>query len=80
MGDCISSAWRMILSCSAHCLAQVVFFAKLTDSMAVDWGSASKRVGGRVHLEAAGAVSLRVMVDHSAVEVYTSSGEVLTTR
>jgi hypothetical protein len=58
----------------------VVFFAKLADGMAIDWGSATKRVGGRVHLAAAGAVTLRVLVDHSAVEVYTGSGEALTTR
>lgn len=48
--------------------------------MAVDWGSAAKRVGGQVHLDSTGAVRLRVLVDHSAVEVYTTGGEVLTTR
>ena len=65
------------------CLAfpvQMVFFSRLTDSMAPNWASATKRVGGQIHMDDAGSVRLRVLIDHSAVEVFTGSGEVLTTR
>ena len=63
-----------------HAPVQVVFFTRLTDSMAPDWASATKRVGGQIRLDVAGGLKLRVLVDHSAVEVFTGGGEVLTTR
>ena len=46
----------------------------------MDWDSAVKRVGGPIHLEKEGEVQLRVLMDHSIVEAFTSSGQALSTR
>ena len=46
----------------------------------VDWESAVKRVGGPVYLSKDGEVQLRVLMDHSVVEVFTGSGQALSTR
>lgn len=46
----------------------------------MDWGSASKSVGGPVQLRTEGEVQLRVLMDHSVVEVFTGSGQALSTR
>lgn len=60
--------------------AQVCFSTELdSQSGAFGWGSITKRVGGEVHI-ADGAVDLRVLIDHSAVEIFTGCGQALTTR
>ncbi len=46
--------------------------------MTFDAGSDMKRIGGPAHLEQ--QVTVQVCVDHSAVEVFLSSGEALATR
>ncbi|BDA48086.1 Fructan 6-exohydrolase [Coccomyxa sp. Obi] len=49
------------------------------NALSFGWDSVSKRVGGPIQIHEH-AVQLRVMVDHSAVEIFTGSGETLTTR
>lgn len=44
------------------------------------WDSVIKRVGGPILISEDDAVQLRVLVDHSAVEIFTGTGETLTTR
>jgi sucrose-6-phosphate hydrolase SacC (GH32 family) len=62
-----------------HCLSQVVFPRKLDKTnMTFDADSDMKRIGGPAHLEQ--QVTVQVYVDHSAVEVFLSSGEALATR
>jgi len=57
----------------------VVFPTQLDKkNMTFDAGSDMKRIGGPVHLEQ--KVTVQVYVDHSAVEVFLSSGEALATR
>lgn len=60
-------------------LLEVVFPTKLDKkNMTFDAGSDMKRIGGPAHLEQ--QVTVQVYVDHSAVEVFLSSGEALATR
>ena len=62
-------------------LLQMVFPTKLgSDSMTFDAEADMKRVGGPVRLQTAREVQIKVYVDHSAVEVFMSTGEALTTR
>ena len=60
--------------------AQVCFSTQLDASTrAFGWGSIVKRVGGDI-CAAEGIVDLRVLIDHSAVEVFTGCGQALSTR
>lgn len=59
----------------------MVFPTKLgSDSMIFNADADMKRVGGPVRLQSAQEVQIKVYVDHSAVEVFMSTGEALTTR
>ncbi len=59
---------------------QVCFSTELdSDSYAFGWNSISKTIGGDIEI-ADGSVDLRILIDHSAVEIYTGCGQVLTTR
>lgn len=63
------------------CTWQVVFPTFLDSrSMSFDAQAAMKRIGGPVRLQNLQEVQVKVYVDHSAVEVFLSSGEALTTR
>lgn len=64
------------------CDMQVVFPTELDNSsMTFDASADMKRIGGPIALEAAEQqVTVQVYVDHSAVEVFLSSGEALATR
>ena len=58
---------------------QVVFPRTLDQkSMTFDADSDMKRIGGPIRLEQ--QVTVQVYVDHSAIEVFLSSGEALATR
>lgn len=60
---------------------QVVFPTALdSSSMTFDMHADTKRIGGPVRLQNAQEVQVKVYMDHSAVEVFISSGEALTTR
>lgn len=62
---------------------QVVFPTELDEqSMSFDASADMKRIGGPIALEAGRQqqVTVQVYVDHSAVEVFLSSGEALSTR
>lgn len=62
---------------------QVVFPTELDEqNMTFDASSDMKRIGGPIVLGAAQQqqVTVQVYVDHSAVEVFLSSGEALATR
>ena len=48
--------------------------------MTFDAKADMKRIGGPIELESAQEVGLEVYVDHSAVEVFVSTGEALATR
>lgn len=49
--------------------------------MSFDQSKATRRVGGPIRLGNGGrSVGLRVLVDHSLVEVFTEHGQALTTR
>ena len=64
-------------------LVQVVFPEQVdTDGMTFDAGGDMRRVGGPIHLDPGGQqqVTVQVYVDHSAVEVFLTSGEALATR
>ena len=73
---------------SVLCNMQVVFPTELDEqNMTFDASSDMKRIGGPITLEAAAEqqqqqqqVTVQVYVDHSAVEVFLSSGEALATR
>ena len=62
-------------------LCEQVIFSTQWDRNALSfgWDSVMKRVGGPIQMHG-DTVQLRVMVDHSAVEIFTGSGETLTTR
>lgn len=64
------------------CCLQVVFPHKLDkENMTFDAGSDMRRIGGPIHMDTAQQqVTVEVYVDHSAVEVFLSSGEALATR
>ena len=60
--------------------AQVCFSTQLdTSTQAFGWGSIVKRIGGEI-CAAEGVVDLRVLIDHSAVEIFTGCGQALSTR
>ena len=63
-------------------MVQVVFPTKLDEhNMTFDASADMKRVGGPIALESAEQqVTVEVYADHSAVEVFLSSGEALATR
>ena len=48
--------------------------------MAFDANADMKRVGGPIRRESAQEVGVEVYVDHSAVEIFLSTGEALATR
>lgn len=58
---------------------QVIFPTALVGAM-FDANADMKRIGGPVRLQNVQQVQIKVYVDHSAVEVFISSGEALTTR
>ena len=59
---------------------QVCFSTQVdTDTHAFGWTGVTKAIGGEVSI-AGGSVDLRVLIDHSAVEVFTGCGQALTTR
>ena len=59
-------------------------------TLAFDWDASHRRVGGELtplavpgeggQAESDGAVALRILVDHSAVEVFTGNRQALATR
>lgn len=59
-------------------------------TLAFDWDATHRRVGGELtplpvpvedgQAESDGAVALHILVDHSAVEVFTGNGQALATR
>ena len=60
--------------------AQVCFSTQLNAStQAFGWGSIVKRLGGEI-CAAEGAVNLHVLIDHSAIEIFTGCGQALATR
>lgn len=60
---------------------QVVFPTELdTSGTTFDANADMKRVGGPVRLQSVQEVTVEVYVDHSAVEVFLSTGEALATR
>ena len=59
---------------------EVAHFTALTRSGCPDMGAVVRRVGGVCEGVVGGRVRLRVVVDHSVVEVFAGSGEALTTR
>ena len=63
-------------------MVQVVFPTELDKhNMTFDASADMKRIGGPIVLEPAEQqVTVQVYVDHSAVEVFLSSGEALATR
>jgi sucrose-6-phosphate hydrolase SacC (GH32 family) len=52
------------------------------DSRCFDWDAPHRRVGGTLAPPPGegGALGLRILVDHSAVEVFTDGGQALATR
>ncbi len=61
-------------------MLQVCFSTELdAKSNVFGWSSITKATGGEVSV-ADGCVNLRVLIDHSAVEVFTGCGQALTTR
>lgn len=63
-------------------MVQVVFPTKLDKhNMTFDANADMKRIGGPIALDSAQQqVTVQVYADHSAVEVFLSSGEALATR
>jgi Glycosyl hydrolases family 32 C terminal len=60
---------------------QVVFEGFDPDTMAWSLSAPSvRRIGGRVDPAGYDALALRVLLDHSLLEVFTGSGQVITTR
>ena len=51
-----------------------------TQSCTFDWGQLARSVGGSIDMKSDKHVQLRILIDHSAVEVFASSGEALATR
>lgn len=49
------------------------------NTLSFGWDSVSKRIGGPIEISE-DTVQLRVLIDHSAVEIFTGAGETLTTR
>ena len=62
-------------------MLQMVFPTSLdSDTKSFDVGADMKRIGGPVRLRNIQEVQIKVYADHSAVEVFISSGEALTSR
>ena len=59
---------------------EVAHFTGLNPSGCPDPTSLARRIGGACAGVAAGRVALRIVADHSAVEVFAGTGEALTTR
>lgn len=71
----------LIATLTMLCAWQIVFPTTLDNrSMSFDAQADMKRIGGPVRLQNLQEVQVKVYVDHSAVEVFLSSGEALTTR
>ena len=70
------------LAACKHASLQVVFPTELDKvNMTFDTSADMKRIGGPIALDSAQQqVTVQVYVDHSAVEVFLSSGEALATR
>lgn len=62
-------------------MLQMVFPTSLdSDTKSFDANADMKRIGGPIRLNNTQEVQIKVFADHSAVEVFVSSGEALTTR
>ena len=69
------------LAAHESALLQVVFPTELDKAnMTFDASADMKRIGGPIALDPAQQVTVQVYVDHSAVEIFLSSGEALATR
>ena len=61
-------------------LTQICFSTALdADSHAFGWAGVTKATGGEMSIQDS-SVDLRILIDHSAVEVFTGCGQALTTR
>lgn len=76
----VKSSVRMVRPVRRVLLMQVCFSTQLdTDSHAFGWTSVTKATGGEVSM-ADGSVALRILIDHSAVEIFSGCGQALTSR
>ncbi len=84
----ISGVYSVYRTPGAHQVAYPTALDPVT--LAFDWDACHRRVGGELtplavpgeceQTESDGAVALRILVDHSAVEVFTGNGQALATR
>ena len=71
--------WQLRLLKHKSCM-QVCFSTELdSSSYAFGWKSISKTIGGDINI-ADGSVDLRILIDHSAVAIFTGWGQVRTSR